>query len=139
MLQCFSNSELLAFSISDPKTELLLPEDIEAIPLSSVPPRLQYIVWRSQTFRLKRKSVVVQDVEDAQAQISAPTSTATQTQTQIEIQMQAQTKTQTKILVERTYHPRNFRGSRYLRDWHEEMVFDHLAGDYEDQLRYCSD
>lgn len=106
MLQCFaSNSDLLAFAISDPKTELLDTEKIEAIDTSCVPPRLQYIIWRSQSFRLKRKL-------DESTQ-------------------------QTSFLVNRTYHPRNFRGNRSLRDWHEEMVFDHLAGDYEDQLRHC--
>ncbi|EJC98367.1 uncharacterized protein FOMMEDRAFT_31843 [Fomitiporia mediterranea MF3/22] len=56
MLKCFaSNRDLLAFAVSDPKTDLLDKEQIEAVPKSSVPPRLEYIIWRSQTFRLRRQ------------------------------------------------------------------------------------
>ena len=32
-------------------------------------------------------------------------------------------------------HPRNYRGRAFLRDWYEEMLFDHIAGDYEEQLK----
>ncbi|KAH8108511.1 hypothetical protein DFH11DRAFT_1084500 [Phellopilus nigrolimitatus] len=30
----------------------------------------------------------------------------------------------------RTQHPKSCRGNRYMRDWHEDMVFDHLKEDY---------
>ena len=106
MLQCFSrNTDLLAFSVSDPKTELLTAEEIAAVPMEYIPPNLRFLVWRSQTFRVRR--------------VQKTTASGAETST---------------IDAERGYHPRNFRGSRYLRDWHEEMVFDHLAGDYERQL-----
>ncbi|KAL5524257.1 hypothetical protein ACEPAF_9397 [Sanghuangporus sanghuang] len=107
MLECFAqNTDLLAFSISDPQTELLTAEQVAAVPVSCVPPRLQYIIWRSQTFRLRRRQTTTGDGEVT-----------------------------TTLEAERTYHPRNFRGSRYLRDWHEEMVLDHLTGNYEEQLK----
>ncbi|KAL5482350.1 hypothetical protein ACEPAI_8944 [Sanghuangporus weigelae] len=109
MLECFAqNTDLLAFSISDPQTELLTAEQVAAVPISCVPPRLKYVIWRSQTFRIRRRQTTTSDGEVI-----------------------------TILEAERTYHPRNFRGNQYLRDWHEEMVLDHLAGNYEEQLKLC--
>lgn len=93
-----------AISVSDPKTAMLEKEQITALVDKHVPPHLEYIVWRSQTFRTRRQTVSDLSEQDVQ---------------------------KVTFNVERTYHPRNFRGSRFLRDWHQEMVFDHLAGNYE--------
>ncbi|THH05906.1 hypothetical protein EW145_g4456 [Phellinidium pouzarii] len=93
ILKCFeSNNYLLAISFSDSAADFLDEDDIREVS-ALIPPRLRYIVWRAQTFKLERSESGINPV--------------------------------------RTYHPRNYRGSKYFRNWHEEMVFDHLKGDYD--------
>lgn len=39
-------------------------------------------------------------------------------------------RTDKELVVRKQYHPRNYRGSQWKRDWPDEMVFDHVREDY---------
>lgn len=96
------NSKIRALSISDPQSEQLTEASIELdIADHSCPPNLQFVAWRSKTFRITKHV----------------------------------NGNERKSLAKQVTHPRNTRGSSFLRDWYEEMIFNHVAGDYDEQLK----
>lgn len=121
--------------MSDPVASFIDVEDIEAVAEEGhIPPGLRYIIWRSQAFRISRCANFVPQTASASITDASSPGDSKADDVEDETNMHrcdSELPCTNGIRVERTYHPRTLRGSRYLRDWHEEMVYDHTREDYD--------